>query len=127
MQDNECEVFLGGRKRVLRYNTRALKFLEEKTGKSFLSGAMNASDIGLGWITSAVQAGLQHYGDAGMNEQTIEDWFDALSRDAAPGPESDNLMSITQKASKALAGDIPGVPRPKAVNGAEVPLASTAS
>lgn len=104
-ENGEVDVWLGGRVRTLVLRARALRYIEEKTGKSFMS--LDPGSIGIGFLHLAIMAGI-HYHEPKTTSDHVDQWLDELGLTQAPDGSSEDLATLITKIGEALASGMPG-------------------
>lgn len=131
-RENEVEIQLGGRKRILKYNTRAIKVFERISGKAALAVINKASEaaqkgdnasvldaLSITFLSLIIFAGLAHYDDKAITEESVDTWLDGYSGD-------ENLIELTNKLMQAVIAGYPSLKAKTAKDKArlqEAPLA----
>lgn len=103
LERGEASLFIGGKRRLFRFNNRARRKLEELLGYG-LAGLADETKYGFDFVTKLVRAGLvATEGDPG--EDATDEWIDDLADNDDPDVGAglvDSFNTVTKKLGAAL-------------------------
>jgi hypothetical protein len=126
--NGEVDIWFGGQVRTLVLKSKALRFIEETTGRSFMALFRNSGEegLGLGFLNTALVAGLRYY-DPKVTADQVDNWLDEMGSKAMADGYDETLASLFQKVSAALVSGMPGTRATAAEDPTKAMITTTAN